>query len=248
VNLSLPPAIRALWSPSARRHWVGAFVAFHLLAITLGSLPVLVDERGLNEEMFQDPVVQAEFENWAETLTDLGVEVTSEEFGDFMWSTASNILHTQRSLQAPFEFYYEEAGARQRWRMFPGAVEEPTRLRIDLRLGDSEGEWRTVYLMGSRDPEQRWLAKWFDRDRFRAALNLYAWDVYPEAYAEFVIWLAEQARRDFPEATQLRVGFEVLPALTPEQAREGQIRQPLPMDQTKQLQVIELREKGEATP
>ena len=67
--------------------------------------------------------------------------------------------------------------------------------------------------MGS--PEHRWLAHHFERDRFRAALNLYAWGLYPETYEQFVDWLAAEAKRDFPNATRLRVGFEIVPAMKP---------------------------------
>lgn len=217
-------------------HWQGILIALHLVAITVGSLPVLVDERGLTEETFQDPLVQAEFKIWAERLN-----VDPEDFGDGVWNAASGLLHTQRALQAPFEPYYEIAGTRQRWRMFPGALENPSRLRIDVL---EEGDWRTVYRLGSHDPGEQWLAKWFDRDRFRAALNLYAWDVYPEAYEEFVTWLAKVAADDFPTAERIRVGYEVVSALSPEEARAGIHREPKPWEEARQTREVELVRKS----
>ncbi len=202
------------------------------MAITVGSLPILVDERVLTPDAWQDPIAQGEFAAWSKRLTDWGIETSPAEFEQGAWNAASGILQVQRSLTRPFQPYYEFAGTRQRWRMFPAAVEEPVRLRVDVRIAET---WRTVYLMGS--PDQRWLARYFDRDRFRAALNLYAWGIHPKSYTEFVDWLRHEVRRDFPEATQLKVGFEIVPALPPGTSIKPR---PLPFDQAKQLRVLPL--------
>ncbi len=225
-----------------RRRAFPILMAIHLIAITVGSLPILVDERGLKPEVFEDPLVQAEFATWARRFSYLGIEVSADEFGQGVWKAAETLLHTQRTLQQPFELYYEEAGTRQRWRMFPGAVEDPMRLRIDAYYGEATG-WRTAYLMGSGAPEHQWLAQWFTRDRFRAALNLYAWNVYPGAYDEFAEWVASQAGlplADGAPPARLRMGFEVVPALGLEQSRQRQAREPLPWAEAKGVREFEL--------
>ena len=210
----------------------GILIAIHVLAIVVGSLPVLVDERVLTPEAWNDPIAQQEFEAWADRLTALGMETTPDQFGQGAWNAASGILRVQRALTRPFEPYYHIVGTRQRWRMFPAAVEEPVRMRIDI---ESDGEWRTIYRMGSA--QEDWGAPYFDRDRFRAALNLYAWGVYPESYEQFVNWLAEEVRTDFPEATRFRVGFQIEPAMKPGDSEKPG---PLPMEDAKQLRIVEL--------
>ena len=209
-------------------------MAIHVVAIAIGSLPILTDERGLTPETWNDPIAQREFEVWSKRLTNWGIETTAEEFSEGAWSAASGILRVQRTFQTPFVPYYEVAGTKQRWRMFPGAVEEPTRLRIDVQV---DGRWRTVYRMGSAD--EVWLARYFDRDRFRAALNLYAWGVHEEsgAYDQFVGWLANRAAADFPDATRMRVGFEIVPAMRP---GESEKRGLLSFEQARQLREVDL--------
>ena len=91
--------------------------------------------------------------------------------------------------------------------MFPGAIEETPRFRIDVERG---GNWETWYRMG--DPLHSWGREHFDRDRLRAALNLYAWGLYPESYEALVDWIAARV----PEADRVRVGFELVPALAPD--------------------------------
>lgn len=184
----------------------GVLVALHLVAITAGSLPVLVDERALTPSAWKDPVALQEFHRWSEVLGRFGIERTPEETGAILWNVASGVLHGQRAAQRPFDVYYREAGTRQRWRMFPAAVEEMPRLRIDL---EREGNWETLYRMG--DPAHDWGGDYFDRDRVRAALNLYAWGLYPESYEQLVDWIAVRA----PGEGRVRVGFELLPAIVP---------------------------------
>lgn len=196
-------------------HLRGVLVAVHLLAITAGSLPVLVDERILTPETWKDPVAVQEFRRWSDALGRIGIERSVDDVGAMLWDVASSILRFQRNAQAPFQGYYREAGTRQRWRMFPASVEETPRFRIDVQR---DGRWETIYRMG--DPDRAWGREHFDRDRVRAALNLYAWGLYPESYEQFVDWIAARA----PGEGQVRVGFEALPAVAPGDAgrlREG---------------------------
>ncbi|MEM9478299.1 MAG: hypothetical protein AAGA58_01415 [Verrucomicrobiota bacterium] len=190
------------WWPHAR----AALILFHIIAITAGSIPVLVDERAMTKEAWQDPVAQDEFKKWAERLGD---DWTAEDVESTAWTVAKGLLDFQSAVEAPFEPYYQFSGTRQRWRMFPAPVKNFPRLRIDIQSANSE--WTTVYQMGSS--EHQWLAHYFNRDRFRAALNLYAWGVHEEAYEEFTAWTARQAAKEFPKASKLRVSFESIPAI-----------------------------------
>ncbi len=190
-------------------HLRGTLVAVHLVAITAGSLPVLVDERILTPETWKDPVALQEFGRWSNGLAQIGIERSVDEVGAMLWDVASSVLRFQRTVQAPFQGYYQEAGTRQRWRMFPASVEETLRFRIDV---ERNGGWETIYRMG--DPERPWGREHFDRDRVRAALNLYAWGLYPESYEQLVDWIAARA----PGEGKVRIGFEALPAIAPGEA------------------------------
>jgi hypothetical protein len=192
----------------------GVLVALHLLAISVGALPVIVDERALTPEVWKDPLAQREFDRFSQILGGLGIRRSPEETGRHLWDLASAVLHTQRALQRPFQGYYREAGTRQRWRMFPSAIEETPRFRIDVERG---GNWETWYRMG--DPLHAWGREHFDRDRVRAALNLYAWGLYPESYEALVDWIAARV----PEADRVRVGFEMVPALAPDAAATARV-------------------------
>lgn len=185
----------------------GVLVAVHLLAITAGSLPVIVDERALTPEAWREPVAQQEFQRFSALLARTGMACTPEEVSANLWNLASGVLHTQRFLQRPFQLYYQEAGTRQRWRMFPGAVEENPRFRIDVER--ENGVWETLYRMG--DPAHDWEHEHFDRDRVRAALNLYAWGLYPESYEQLVDWIAAKV----PGEGRVRGAFELVPAVPP---------------------------------
>jgi len=178
-------------------------VLFHLLAITAGSLPVLVDERGLDREAWQDPLVQNEFRAWAERIREWGIEVGPADVEAAAWRFARVTLAANRRVTAIFEPYYRWLGTRQRWRMFPAAVERPVRFVIEIDPGT--GIWEPVYRMGWGGEE--WGARWFDRDRMRAALNLYAWGISAEGYDDLVTWLEAEVGTSFPGAERMRVGF-----------------------------------------
>ena len=192
-----------------KRQLRGVLVAVHLVAITVGSLPVIVDERALTPEAWNEPVAQQEFQRFSQLLAGSGIQRSPAQVGEDLWKLASGVLHAQRFLQRPFQSYCQEAGTRQRWRMFPGAVEETPRFRIEVdRQGN--GAWELWYAMG--DPVHNWEHEHFDRDRVRAALNLYAWGLYPESYEEMVDWIAARV----PGTGRVRVGFDLLPAIGPD--------------------------------
>ncbi|MEM0896944.1 MAG: hypothetical protein AAGJ79_08650 [Verrucomicrobiota bacterium] len=203
--------MKAIFAKPWWPHLRAALILFHVIAITAGSIPVLVDERAMTKDAWQDPVAQEEFEKWAERL---GGDWTAQEVELIAWSLANGLLDFQSAAKAPFEPYYDYLGTRQRWRMFPAAVKNPKRFRIDIQ---TDGKWETVYLMGSK--EKSWLADYFDRDRFRSLLNLMAWESIDRT--GFRMWVMAQAADQFPHADYIKVGFEVLPALKKTEAIAG---------------------------
>ena len=194
------------WLPHLR----GILVAVHILAVMAGAFPVIVDRRGLDREMWKTPIAQNEIEKVTARLVDLGIETTPADVGEKAWQAASRLVVFQENIQRPFGFYYREMGVRQRWRMFPAPVKERSGVVVEVK---TDGKWKTVYEMGDRN--HQWLAGHFNRDRFRAALNLYRWEMHPESLGELADWLAVRASDDFPESTALRLRFSVSPCVHP---------------------------------
>lgn len=207
----MKPAASAAWP-----HVRACLIALHVLAIFIGSLPVMVDERGMKREAWADPLVQEEFANWAVLLQGWGADLSAEELEEHAWQWSGKVLRVQSALRGPFEPYYALCGTRQRWRMFPAPVPQAMSFQIEI---EEAGAWRTLYEFQGEG--MNWHRDWFDQDRMRAALNLYAWNVYPEAWEQAVDWLAGLAAEDFPSASRIRVCFPVVPALTVGEARAG---------------------------
>ncbi|MEM0968276.1 MAG: hypothetical protein AAGJ31_02905 [Verrucomicrobiota bacterium] len=212
-----------LSSFSWKQHLLGIFVLYHMGSILVGSMPLLVDERGLQPEAWEDPLVQTEIHRWSEFLQGMGwKEANAERVQGILWEIAETNLRFHRRANQVFRGYAEWAGAKQRWRMFPAAVEEPVGFRLEMvEVG---GQRRTLYAMLA--PSERWRAHWFDRDRMRAALNLYAWGLEPDGYEEFVSWLAEEVIDAFPNAVEIRVGFAPHPVVPFPHSRGEEDRRP----------------------
>jgi hypothetical protein len=185
-------------------------VLVHIVAIVVGAFPVLVDERGMKKEAWAHPLVEAEFANVSQQLERLGVPRDPEEVKQMAWDTSLRWNRTLATLRSPFQFYYAEAGTRQRWRMFPAPVLQPVTFSIER---EQEGEWRPVFLQ--RDAETQWRAKLLQHDRFRASFNLYYWTApldpdMESAYQEVIHWIATEVRNDFGPG-RVRVLWRELP-------------------------------------
>lgn len=208
--IPLPP-----WLESVRKWVVLGLVVLHLLAITLLALPS--PGGGLNRRDWQNPTVQAEFDAWNTRLAALGWTGTSDELQDEVFAFAKGYAELHSSLKEPFNPYYRCCGTYQSWRMFVAPHRYPSRLQIRVH---EQGRWRAVY--AARDPELDWLASTFDNDRMRSALFRYGWgNKYPHQYKALCEWIAEQARRDFPDADKVQIRFASYQTLSPEQARAG---------------------------
>ncbi len=73
------------------------------------------------------------------------------------------------------------------------------RIEISVREG---GEWRKVY--ESRAPEDAWLHPIFEKYRMRRVVYATAWD-NPRHFKHLCDWIATQAARDFPNATEVMI-------------------------------------------
>jgi len=195
------------------RHLRAAFVLFHLLAITLVSLPSVGG--GMRRSAWRTPTVQAEFDAWTARLQGLGLAVDREGLEDRLWAFASGYEDGRDKVLGVFEPYYR-LGTWQSWRMFVAPHRFPARLEIEI--GEGQG-WTPVYV--ARSSTHDWLAGALDHDRFRAATFRYGWAHYRVARHKFVDWVALRAAEDFPEAQSVRVSFVRYRTGSPEDVRAG---------------------------
>lgn len=203
-------ALRGAW-PQARAF----LVALHLVAITLMALPA--PGGGMQRSAWADPTVQAEFDAWHARLVAAGAPVgTRAAFEDDLFEFAKAFMDKRNASLEPFVPYYRYFGTYQSWRMFVAPHTHPARMHVEIRVDEA---WQPVYV--ERSGEHQWLGWKLDQDRFRSAVFRYSWKPYRKQYRQFVDWLAVQARRDFPDATQLRVRFYKVRSPSPEQVRTG---------------------------
>jgi hypothetical protein len=198
-----------LWWPPLR----AALVSLHLLAVTLVAFPAPPGFT-LNRSTWRDPAVQAELASWTERLGGLGVETNPAELEDFLLEATRKYLGVRDALVDPFGPYYSYCGTYQSWQMFSAPDRTPSRLHVDVEEG---GRWRTVTV--ERDPEHPWLDGWLSHHRLRPAVFTFGRGAGD--YRTFAEWLAEQAKRDFPHATRVRVRYYQARTPTPEEMRAG---------------------------
>lgn len=194
-NEQQPTPAGAAW-----RQVRAVLVALHCIAVISMAMPA--PGGALRRSAWQDPTVQGEFEAWTDRLNALGAGITKDELEDALWEITKTWLSARSTALAPFQPYYKYAGTVQSWRMFVAPHRYPTRIEVAVREAD---EWRTVYV--ARSNEYTWNQRFFDHDRMRAAVFRYGWRSFRSTYYQFVDHLAREAKRDFPEATALRVRF-----------------------------------------
>lgn len=189
-------------------------IALHLFAITAMALPSAGS--GIDRRLWKQQTVQDEFAAWTARLNGLGWQGDSEQLQDIAYEVAVGWEKARGTVLKPFEPYYTVCGTWQSWKMFVAPHRYPGRLHIDLMI---RGEWQTVYV--ARSSEHTWLASKLDHDRFRSAIFRYAWPNYRNGYRQFVRWLAAEAARDYPKATQLRTRFRRFRTPSPDEVRSG---------------------------
>lgn len=197
-----------------RAHGIAAFVAFHLLAVTLHAMPSAGG--GLNRSAWRDPTVQGEFATWAGRLTALGFPITTAELDERLWAFANGFEGARGWVLAPFQPYYRYAGTWQSWRMFVAPHRYPGRLEIRVDRG---GGFEPLYV--ARSDTYDWRSRWFDHDRMRASVFRYSWRHYKASRREFTDWVAAQVAADHPDVQRVEVGFVRYRTRSPDEVRAG---------------------------
>lgn len=212
-------ALRARIPERWIRRWPtirAVLVAYHVVAVFVLSFPS--PGSVMQRSSWKNPTVQNEFRLWSERLRGVGLSLTQAELEDHLWNLAQRYLEVRRVTDAPFHPYAQYAGARQSWRMFVAPQRYPVRVEVSVREGN--GPWRLVYQ--SRSDQHTWLAEKLNRYRLRRAMFQTAWERERGAYLTFCDWLADQAARDFPEATELMVRQLRYRTPAPAEARAGE--------------------------
>lgn len=198
------------------RHLLGAFLLFHLFAITALALPAPGGAE--RRQDWANPTVQAELDAWHVRLAALGLAGDRAAFEDDLFGFAQGFMGLRREVLGPLAPYYTHFGTYQSWRMFVAPHRNPGNLEIRVR---EDGDWRTVHL--ARDRAANWLASPLDHHRYRSAIFRYAWGrKLSAAYLALCRWVARRAAVDFPEADAVEIRFRRYTSLSPEQVRAGQ--------------------------
>lgn len=197
------PAIRAV------------LVTYHVLALVVLSFPS--PPSGMQRSAWDNPTVQNEFKLWAERLSGLGWQISPKELDATLWDLSKRYVAGREKVTAPFDAYVTYSGARQSWRMFTAPQRFPVRLEISVRQG--AGAWRKVY--ESRSEELAWNTQIFEKYRMRRVVFSTAWDRDTRQFKMLCDWIAKQAARDFPAATEVQIRQLRYRTPTPEEALEG---------------------------
>ncbi|MCO4744708.1 MAG: hypothetical protein KC912_07965 [Proteobacteria bacterium] len=204
-------------SPSKPGAWAyvrAAFIAFHLVAISLMAMPA--PGGGMSRSAWKDPTVQAEFRAWTDRVNAMGADVTQQEFEDRLWDFATGFMKARTKVLAPLGPYFKYTGAKQSWRMFVAPHRFPARLEFRVRI---DGDWQTIYR--ARSDEYTWLGTELDHDRMRSAQFRYGWSQYAGTYRRFSDHYAARALEDYPDADAFMSVFYKYRTLSPEEARSG---------------------------
>ncbi|MBK7757744.1 MAG: hypothetical protein IPI35_15355 [Deltaproteobacteria bacterium] len=133
------------------------FVLFHLVGITLLSLPTPGKAQDLDA-----PEAAALLEDLRALGARLGVERSAAEVKVIAVDVSERIREARAALLAPFNPYARLTGARQGWSMFWAINHRPARLVIELEGPD--GAWTPLYV--ARSDTYDWRRRELD---FRAA-------------------------------------------------------------------------------
>lgn len=196
-----PPPLRL------RDHLRGAFVLFHVAAVTLLAVP---SPGEVTRKELRKPSLVETMEAGAQVLGALGQPTSVEALSESVYQRAKSLQSARRTLLSPLRPYERIAGVEQGWTMFGIANLHPGRLEVYVRgavggqtsAPPSADGWRLVYR--SRDPELDWRAGQLDEERIRTLVNNFSWRRGHSGWGPWVDWLAGAAAADFPEATALK--------------------------------------------
>lgn len=201
--------VARLW-PQLRALLVG----LHVLIVILLATPS--PGAGMRRSAWKDPTVQEEFQAWTDRLNRIGLKIRKKTLEDRLWDFAVGWETRRGALLAPARPYARYLGTDQAWRMFVAPHRYPTRLSVDVHVGDA---WRLVY--EERSPTATWLGWVFDHDRARSLIFRFGWSHYRRPYEQFARWVAQRAAADFPEADRARVRMFKYRTQSPEEVRSG---------------------------
>ncbi|MCK6521091.1 hypothetical protein L6R49_06575 [Myxococcota bacterium] len=188
------------------------FVLFHLVGITLLSLPAPGSAQDLDE-----PEVAALLDDLRALGARLGVERSADEVKAIAKDVSAEVREARATVLAPFQPYARLTGARQGWSMFWAINHRPSRLVIELEGPD--GAWTPLYV--ARSDEHAWRRKELDQERLRGVVNQYSHLRDRRSYRAFAAFIAKKALVDHPEAVRVRVLMEERPSQRPEALRAG---------------------------
>ncbi|MEZ4294508.1 MAG: hypothetical protein R3B70_06000 [Polyangiaceae bacterium] len=210
IRRRVPERLVKAW-PTIR----AVLVAYHVLAVVVLSFPA--PPSGMKRSSWDHPTVQNEFRLWADRLSSVGWKMTPKEFDAMLWSLSGKVVSAREKVIAPFDPYTVYSGARQSWRMFVAPQRYPVRIEVSVREG--RGPWRKLY--ASRSDEHTWRADTFERYRMRRVVFQTAWDAQGRHFKMLCDWIAAQAAKDFPDATELMVEQIRYRTPDPAEALEG---------------------------
>ncbi|HSN99635.1 MAG TPA: hypothetical protein VLS89_15175 [Candidatus Nanopelagicales bacterium] len=211
-------ALRARIPESWVKRWPtvrAVLVTYHVLAVVVLAFPT--PGAVMQRSSWNNPTAQNEFRLWSERLRGVGVDLRQEQLEDWLWHFAHRYLEVRRTTDAPFRPYAEYAGVRQSWRLFVAPQRYPVRVEILVKEGNA---FRLVYQSSS--PEHRWFAEKLERYRMRRSMFQTAWEKERAAFMTFCDWIADQAARDFPDATEVMVRQLRYRTPAPAEARAGE--------------------------
>lgn len=186
---------------AARSQLLAGFVAFHVAAVLVLSLPG--SGRLADRSVWQSRENQQQFARWAKLSEPLGVARDGPELEELSWRLTQGYLRVRRVFVAPFELYAGYFGVRQGWRMFSNPQSYPGYVHVELRRA---GAFEPIYV--SRSSEFTWRREQLDHHRVRKLFGRIARSTEHGLWDEFGAWAAEQAALDFPDAAELRIWQE----------------------------------------
>lgn len=191
----------------SERAWIrrlrAGFVGFHVLAVTLLSLPAPpADAR--QDSTWQQPHVRAQVLAWAAPFRPLLAAHDDEAVLRLARDAADAALDVREVLVAPFTPYARAVGMKQGWQMFTSIIDAPARLRIRVRRGSADG-WEPLYL--ARDPALAWRRAQLDDYRIRRLTSEWSWGGNRDSYRRFTRTLAAWVVADDPSVRRVEVAM-----------------------------------------
>jgi hypothetical protein len=179
------------------RHLRAAFVLFHVVAITVMSIPAPVG--GMNEAEWSTSAGKREIHRWGEAVRGVGLDVSDQALRDFVWNAGNAWLSFRNDAVAPFRPYLVYTGSRQSWRMFSMVAHEQGRLAISLDRGNGPEPLFVTY------EHEAWRRRELRQERTRTILGDFYGRKSKRVWPGFVDRLADWAREDFPDGRTLEV-------------------------------------------